>query len=68
MHGLKSCPELNGCRGRVLPSSGQGAPQARMAAGRVAVRLAEGSREVAVRPDNLRSPHAGEGEQPGQPR
>lgn len=26
LHGLKSCPELNGRRGRVLPLSGPGAP------------------------------------------
>ena len=61
LHSLKSCPELNGCRGRVLPLSGPGAPASRASAGRVPVRLAESGREVAVRPDNLRSPHTEEG-------
>lgn len=58
LHGLKSCPELNGRHGRLLPPSGTGAPAHRAAPGRVAVRLADGGREVAVRPENLRSPHS----------
>ena len=61
LHGLKSSPQLNGCRGRVLPLSGPGAPASTAAAGRVPVRLAGSGREVAVRPENLRSPHAAAG-------
>lgn len=58
LHGQKSCPELNGSRGRLLPLSGTGAPNSSVPAGRVAVRLAKDGKEVAVRLENLRSPHA----------
>ena len=58
LHGLQSCSQLNGRRGRVLPPSGPGAPSSSLPAGRVAVRLATDGKEVAVRPGNLRSPHA----------
>lgn len=40
MYGLKARPDLNGKRGRVLPSSGRGSPPTQSTAGRVAVRVA----------------------------
>lgn len=59
---LQGRPELNGRRGRVLPSSGRGAPPSAPAAGRVAVRLApqggQAPEVIAVKTTNLRSPHA----------
>lgn len=57
LHGLIGSAELNGRRGRV-PSSWPGAPKTSCPAGCVAVRLAQDGKEVAVQPENLRSPHA----------
>lgn len=54
--GLKSQPQLNGRRGRVLPLSGRGAPAGLPSMGRFAVRLEDGH-ELAVLPYNLVSCH-----------
>lgn len=67
MHGLKARPELNGRRGRVLPSSGRGSAPDKPSPGRVAVRLAPKDPSdstsklevISVKPANLRSPHTG---------
>lgn len=63
LHGLQARPELNGRRGRVLPTTGRGAPPTPPAAGRVAVRLAPlpGSNTlevISVKAANIKSPHA----------